>query len=161
MLQPDTKLARSLVVLLLLAGAATTLGGCCSLPLLGSCAVKDELQLSASSTLNDCGGRGSRPVTVRVYGLKGQDAFARADLETIWLQQKTALGADLVGVSERTLRPGDAMTLTLPRAAGTRYLGIVANFCDATPGCWRQVVTLPEKAVAAKVELAGTCMSLE
>jgi len=156
---PSRLVPRTLFMIAL--AGALALGGCCSLPLGGSCTVKDQVRLRAALSLNDCEGTGSHVVTLRLYSLSGTDAFAGADFGAVWLRAESTLGEELVEFSEHSLQPGEEIVLTLPRDKKTRALGVVANFCDATPGCWKQSIVLTEDAADTTVKIAGTCLGLE
>jgi type VI secretion system VasD/TssJ family lipoprotein len=137
-------------------------GGCCSLPLIGGgCTMHDHVRLRATLTLNDCEGYGSQAVTLRVYSLADTDAFADGSFDALWMRPEATLGDALVAMQEKTLRPGEETTLSLARDKKTRAIGIVVNFCEGVPGCWKQTLDLGEDEAEIAFKLAGTCLSRE
>jgi len=121
------------------------------LPLVVSCAkhprlaappkpVQAHLTIVTSSDLNpDASGRPS-PVVVRLYQLKGDDAFAGAEFFGLFDDEQRALGAELLTRSEVVVSPSERRTLNLTVAPDAHFVGALAAFRDIRNAQWRVVV---------------------
>ncbi len=155
-----TMSARRLVALVLLAGAACLLGGCCSANLtLRKCPAQITVHVGAADALNSCTDQGSYQVMVRVYSLAGTNAFLAAEFEQLWFDESDLDGA-VLAVEKLTVSPGEVSTLKWRRQAGARAVGVVANFCRLDGGCWKQVVDLADGSARLDLNLSGTCLTL-
>ena len=76
----------------------------------------------------------SRPVDLRIYQLRGHEAFATADFDALWRDAAAVLGKDLLaGPQTVTVLPGDGMVKPRRIALGAwskeaRSLGVLALF---------------------------------
>jgi type VI secretion system VasD/TssJ family lipoprotein len=141
---------------LLLAAAVT--GGCCSLGL-KSCTVADEITVTAAANLNSCDGS-SHSVALRIYSLTATDAFNRGDYDVSWTDEGKGLGDEKAGLKEITVVPGQAAQLIrLARPKATVALGVIANFCTQTPGCWYKVVKLEKGTTRLTINLEKVCLN--
>jgi len=137
------------------------LSGCCGMPGFGACETTDQIEIEASNLLNSCDDSGQHPVTVRIYGLKDTEAFMDAGFDQLWDNDLETLGDDRVNLIEKTVLPGQKLTLPLLRQGDVTALGIVVNFCQVDPGCWQQVITLDKNATQQTLYLDRTCLSLK
>ena len=134
-------------------------GGCCSINPLVSCTPRFTAEISAAHDLNSCTDQGGYPVKVRVYSLADAEAFRAADFEHLWFEESD-LGGSVLGQQTFTAPPGSRAEQRWARPAGTRLVGVVANFCQLDGGCWKQSLAAPEGSQALVIELAGTCLTL-
>lgn len=100
---------------------------------------KITLRLHAGDLLNtDPEGR-SLSVVVKLYRLKGLDAFLAAPFDAFkdGVSEKQAFGGDLLDVREMVLTPGQRHEVieTLPLTAP--YIAVVAQFRAPAEGRWR------------------------
>jgi type VI secretion system protein VasD len=101
-----------------------------------------EARLVASASLNpEPGGRAS-PLVVRLYELKDNAAFERADFFDLWDNESATLGADLVARDEIQLEPGQQRKVERSLDDATRYLGVVAAYRDLDNSEWRAIVPI-------------------
>jgi type VI secretion system protein VasD len=123
-------------------------------PLLSSCAshgsndrVETRTLLSASNDTNpDINGRPS-PVVLRVFQLRSDSEFGRADFFALSLHEKDVLGASLLGVEEFELRPGEHLETRIPLSRDARYIGAIAEFRDINGAQWRTLRARPSRSL--------------
>jgi type VI secretion system VasD/TssJ family lipoprotein len=149
-----TRIVTALALLL-----ATTVGGCCSLGL-KSCTVTDEITVTAAANLNSCDGS-NHSVALRIYSLTATDAFNRGDYDVAWTDEGKGLGDEKAGMKEFAVAPGQAaQQIRLARPKGTVALGVIANFCTQTPGCWYKVVKLEKGTTRVRINLEKVCLNV-
>jgi type VI secretion system protein VasD len=103
--------------------------------------------LSASNDTNpDLNGRPS-PVVLRVFQLRGDSEFGRADFFALSLHEKDVLGASFLGVEEFELRPGEHLETRIPLSRDARYIGVIAEFRDINSTQWRVLRTRPSHSL--------------
>jgi predicted component of type VI protein secretion system len=107
------------IVLLGLSGCGI-FGGKKAVPPGGS--VKDLIfVLSAGDTLNNCGKGPSNALGVRVYQLSADTRMAGLPQSTLWEDDATGLGEELLAKQEWR----------------TRWVAVVGNFCKSEGECWK------------------------
>jgi type VI secretion system protein VasD len=106
--------------------------------------------LTATGDVNpDVGGRPS-PIVVRVFQLRGDAEFAKADFFALYGHEKETLAGSLVGVEEFVLRPGEKSDARLAIAADTRYVAAIAAFRDINTTQWRSAQAWPHRHLFSK-----------
>ena len=109
--------------------------------------VETRTLLSASNDTNpDINGRPS-PVVLRVFQLRGDSEFGRADFFALSLHEKDLLGASLIGVEEFELRPGEHLETRIPLSRDARYVGAIAEFRDINGAQWRALRARPSRSL--------------
>ncbi len=153
----SAKGARRLAAGILTAVAAIGLGGCCTLGL--KCKAVDAVTVSAAANLNSCDGS-NHSVTVRFYSLTSTDAFNRGDFDVMWNDEGKGLGDQKPAMKEIVVGPGQAaQVIQLARPKGCVALGIVANFCTQSPGCWYKLIKLEKGSARVRVNLEKVCLT--
>ena len=121
--------------------------------LLGACAssrndttpVQVRTKLTAAADVNpDAAGRAS-PLVVRVYGLRTDPDFARADFFALYDREKETLAAAMTNSQEYVLQPGETREVRVPMSRDARYVGVVAAYRDIRGARWRVVSKAPRK----------------
>ena len=136
-------LNRLLIVALAL--AATLLSSCASHG--SNDRVETRTLLSAITDTNpDINGRPS-PVVLRVFQLRSDSEFGRADFFALSLHEKDVLGASLLGVEEFELRPGEHLETRIPLSREARYIGAIAEFRDINGAQWRALRARPSHSL--------------
>ncbi|HEV7914610.1 MAG TPA: type VI secretion system lipoprotein TssJ [Albitalea sp.] len=103
---------------------------------------KLAIRIVAAPGLNpDIRGRAS-PVVVRVYELKSTAPFDAADFMSLYAQDRTVLGGELVAREELVLEPGETKAIGKLLAPEVRGLAVVAAFRDIERAQWRAAVSL-------------------
>ena len=109
--------------------------------------VETRTLLSASNDTNpDINGRPS-PVVLRVFQLRGDSEFGRADFFALSLHEKDVLGASLIGVEEFELRPGEHLETRIRLSRDARYVGAIAEFRDINGAQWRALRARPSRSL--------------
>jgi type VI secretion system protein VasD len=121
--------------------------------LLGACAssrndttpVQVRTKLTAAADVNpDAAGRAS-PLVVRVYGLRTDPDFSRADFFALYDREKETLAAAMTNSQEYVLQPGETREVRVPMSRDARYVGVVAAYRDIRGARWRVVSKAPRK----------------
>jgi type VI secretion system protein VasD len=76
-------------------------------------------------------------VAIRIYQLASLGNFTRADVFALIDRQSETFGADLLGVDEFVVAPGETQQITRELKAGTRFIGAVALFRQIDRATWR------------------------
>jgi type VI secretion system protein VasD len=102
----------------------------------------------------DINGRAS-PVILRIYELKSPAPFDGADFMSLYQQDRSVLGGELVAREEIVIEPGQNQAISKLLAPEARVLGVVAIFRDVERARWRSSVTLvlgKDNAVSVSVD---------
>jgi type VI secretion system VasD/TssJ family lipoprotein len=147
-----------MAVCLLAAATLLGLGGCCSINPFSRCAPEFQLTATAQADLNSCNEQGSYQVKLRIFSLASVEAFRAAEFETLWFEESD-LDGSVLDVQTLTIQPASRLEHVWLRPAGTRAVGVVANFCQLDGGCWKQLLDVSDGSSKLGVDLAGTCMT--
>lgn len=132
--------------------AALLVAGCQDKPV----NVRMDGNILAALDINpDNNGRPS-PTVVRVYQLKSADAFQKADFFSLFDQEKSLLGENLIAREEMDLRPGEKREFKRDMKPETRYVGVVAAFRRINDARWRSIVRIPEKVKSVNLAIKLT-----
>jgi type VI secretion system protein VasD len=121
--------------------------------LLGACAssrndttpVQVRTKLTAAADINpDAAGRAS-PLVVRVYGLRADPEFSKADFFALYDREKETLAAAMTNSQEYVLQPGETREVRVPMSRDARYVGVIAAYRDIRGARWRVVSRAPRK----------------
>jgi type VI secretion system protein VasD len=103
---------------------------------------KLSISIVAAPMVNpDVRGRAS-PVVVRLYELKSVAPFNAADFMSLYEQDRSVLGSELVAREELMLEPGETKAISKLLAPEVRSLGVVATFREIDKAQWRGAVAL-------------------
>jgi type VI secretion system protein VasD len=85
--------------------------------------------------------RAGQPATVAVklFQLKSNTAFERADVFALIEREQQTLGADGLGSEQFVIRPGETRTVTRELKPGAQFIGTVVLFRDIDRARWRGV----------------------
>jgi type VI secretion system protein VasD len=86
------------------------------------------------------------PIVVRLYQLKADTAFINSDYFPLIDDEKKVLGGDLLSREEQELFPGQAVSLEIPFAAETRFIGVAGGYHDTGSASWRAIAPAPGSA---------------
>ncbi len=106
-----------------------------------------KMQIVATADVNPDGKGRPSPIVVRIYQLKTEAEFAKADFFAIYDREKEILGPSLITREEYTLSPGETEDLKFEVARDARFLGVLAAFRDPAAH-WRAMSPAPEKGLA-------------
>jgi type VI secretion system protein VasD len=98
--------------------------------------------VTAAADVNpDPEGRPS-PLVVRIYQLRDTARFTSADFFALFDDAEATLGAELLGVDEIVLSPGDARPYRAEFDLATQYVGVVGAYRDINQATWRAVMPM-------------------
>jgi type VI secretion system protein VasD len=121
--------------------------------------VKAPMTIAATADINpDSTGRPS-PVVVRVYQLRTDAAFAKADFFALFDDEQKVLGQELISRDEFMLAPTERRTLDVTVAGDTRFVGAIAAFRDIRNAQWRGIVPAPRTGLTVSVERARVVLT--
>jgi type VI secretion system protein VasD len=85
--------------------------------------------------------RSGQPATVavRLFQLKSNAAFERADVFALTEREQQTLGADGLGSEEFVIKPGESRTITRELKPGAQFIGTAVLFRDIDRARWRGV----------------------
>jgi type VI secretion system protein VasD len=107
--------------------------------------------IQGASELNPSVNQRASPLLLRVYELRSETAFNKADFMALYQSDQATLGADLVAREEIMLAPGEIRPYKKTLAAETRYVGVVAAYRDLERATWRTIAPVPKAGKAQKV----------
>lgn len=107
-----------------------------------------DIALQGDQKLNTDARNTSAPVAVRVYLLRSPNAFRRADFLTLFENDRSTLGNDLISREELFLRPGQTIRLTKELTPDVRSIAVFAAFREFGGATWRALDTAPETSGA-------------
>lgn len=115
---------------------------------------KLTISIAAGRMVNpDINGRAS-PVILRIYELKSPAPFDGADFMSLYQQDRSVLGGELIAREELVMEPGQNQAISKLLAPEARVLGVIAIFRDVERARWRSSVTLvPGKDNALSVKM--------
>ena len=122
--------------------------------------IKAAMTVAAGPDANpDSAGRPS-PVVVRVYQLRTDAAFSKAEFFTLFDDDQKALGQELISRDEFVLAPSEKRTLDVSVASETRFVAAIAAFRDIRNAQWRAVIPASRGALSVVVERARVVLSV-
>ncbi|ELR67256.1 Type VI secretion lipoprotein/VasD [Photobacterium marinum] len=89
------------------------------------------LNIQAASNINPNVEGKPSPVEIRVYQLTDSQAFSLADFIQIYNDEQGVLKAELLVARQlASVLPGETRQESLPLAANTKFIGVIAGFAD-------------------------------
>jgi type VI secretion system protein VasD len=149
---------RCIVALVALCAAlgAAALSGCKSAP--SATPVSGSVQ--GASELNRSVNQRASPLLLRVYELKSETAFNKADFMALYQSDQATLGADLVAREEFMLAPGEIRPYKKTLAPETRFVGVVAAYRDLERSTWRTIAPIPKAGKAQKLLIRADSLAV-
>jgi len=112
------------------------------------------LTVAASSDVNpDSSGRPS-PIVLRIFQLKSDATFSRADYSGLLDDDQRALGSELIIRDEFVLVPSENRNLQIAISPDSRFVAAAAGFRDIRNAEWRVLVPTPIRGLTVSVEKA-------
>ena len=78
-------------------------------------------------------------VAVKLFQLKGNAAFERADVFALTEREQQTLGAEGLGSEEFVIKPGETRTITRELKPGAQFIGTAVLFRDIDRARWRGI----------------------
>ena len=145
------RLTSNVVVLGAVVALALT-AGCASGPppdvnIRGSITTVDDVNPDAT-------GRPS-PLMIRIYQLASTEKFDNAEFFDLTDNAEATLGADLLGVEQLMLSPGEAQPYDAEYDANTSFIGVIAGYRDIHQATWRATVEMPGRSITNLMRRGG------
>ena len=131
-------MGRPLLIIFLL--TTLVISGCATTPK----PAKVNLTIETSTDLNpDLRDRPS-PIVLRIYNLRGIDAFKNARFFELYENAEQILGQELVSVKEIEISPNSVERREVEKMTGdTTHVGFLAAYRDIDRSIWREVISTP------------------
>jgi type VI secretion system protein VasD len=111
--------------------------------------------IAASADVNPNPEGRASPVVVRIYRLKSDGAFSKADYEPLFDDEKvkSVLGTDLIGApTEYNLTPSQRLNVEVPVTDEIKFVGVAALFRDIRNSEWRVFIPVAPKGMTVEVQ---------
>lgn len=118
-----------------------------------------RMTLAAAADANPDGTGRPSPIVVRVYQLRSDAAFSRAEFVDLFDDEQMVLGPELITRDEYTLVPAERQIIAVSVQEETRFVGAIAAFRDIRNAQWRAVVPAPRQGLDVSVERARIVLS--
>ena len=86
----------------------------------------------------DASGQGAT-VAVRLFQLKSNAGFKRADVFALTEREQQTLGTEGLGSEEFVIKPGESRTITRELKPGAQFIGTAVLFRDIDRARWRGI----------------------
>jgi type VI secretion system VasD/TssJ family lipoprotein len=116
--------------------------------------VRLPMTLSATADVNPNARGNPQPIVVRIYQLRSDQAFLKADQQELFDDEQKVLGQEFIGRTEYLVDPSQKQTQEINFAKEAVYVGVAAAFFDIRNAQWRQVLFTPRKGMSVAVERA-------
>jgi type VI secretion system protein VasD len=118
-----------------------------------------SMTIAAAADVNpDVNGRPS-PIVVRIYQLRTDAAFGKAEFFALFDDEQKILGEELISRDEFMVAPGEKRTLDIALAGETRFVAALAAFRDIRNAQWRGILETPKGGVTVGIERAGVALT--
>ncbi len=87
------------------------------------------------------------PLMIQIYELAAIDKFENAEYFAIADAPEATLGADLLGLEQKMLAPGESQPYDAEFDPNTRYIGVIAGYRDIHQATWRATVEMPGRSI--------------
>lgn len=139
----------------------------CLLLLSGCSGPRLKVALSTTANLNLNEFEEPLPVVVRIYQLSDEAAFLKADFQTLWKRDLTALGDSLLTRDEIVLNPAHQDRLVYPRHDKAGFVGVMAVFRRPGEEGWRDIRPIADSFLSRRfsnsvvVSLKGNTVDIQ
>jgi type VI secretion system VasD/TssJ family lipoprotein len=116
--------------------------------------VRLPMTISATADVNPNARGNAQPIVVRVYQLRSDQAFLKANQQDLFDDEQKVLGPEFIGRTEYLIDPSQKQTHDINFAQEAVYVGVAAAFFDIRNAQWRQVLFTPRKGMSVAVERA-------
>ncbi len=111
----------------------------------GSTSKKLVIQYKANAQINpDLNSRPS-PLVINTYQLSDLNAFQEADFYSLYENDKTILGPELLHQNQIEIKPGQLLKTEQDYSKQTKYLGFIAAFRDIDRAVWKKIIVINAK----------------
>lgn len=117
--------------------------------------------VSAAADLNPSATQRPSPLVLRIYELRSDTAFSKADFIALYQAEQATLGADLVLKDEFVLTPGESRAYQRTLSIETRYLAVFGAYRNVERAVWRAITAVPPgKTLKLAIRAESQALSL-
>jgi len=117
--------------------------------------------VSAAADLNPSATQRPSPLVLRIYELRSDTAFSKADFIALYQSEQATLGADLVLKDEFVLTPGESRPYQRTLSIETRFLAVFGAYRNVERAVWRVITAVPPgKALKLTLRAESQALSL-
>jgi len=117
--------------------------------------------VSAAADLNPSATQRPSPLVLRIYELRSDTAFGKADFIALYQSEQATLGADLVLKDEFVLTPGESRAYQRTLSIETRYVAVFGAYRNIERAVWRAITAVPPgKALKLAIRAESQALSL-
>jgi len=117
--------------------------------------------ISAAADLNPSATQRPSPLVLRVYELRSDTAFSKADFIALYQQEQATIGGDLVLKDEFVVTPGENRPYERTLSIETRYLAVFGAYRNVERAVWRAIAAVPSgKALKLAIRAESQALSL-
>lgn len=95
------------------------------------------------------------PLVLRIYELKSIDTFQNSDFFSLYDDETSTIGKDILAKDEIEIRPSEKYNYKREANVETRYLGVIAAYRNIDNSQWRTTFELPQNKTSELVIRAG------
>lgn len=99
--------------------------------------------VSAAADLNPSVSNRPSPLVLRVYELRADGAFTKADFISLYQGEQATIGADLVAKDELMLQPGESRNYGRTLNAETKFVAVFGAYRNVERAVWRAIAPVP------------------
>ena len=117
--------------------------------------------ISAAADLNPSATQRPSPLVLRIYELRSDTAFNKADFIALYQSEQSAIGADLVLKDEFMLQPGETRSYERMLSIETRWLAVFGIYRNVERAVWRAIAPVPPgKSLKLSISAQSQALSL-
>ena len=117
------------------------------------------MTIAAAADVNpDVNGRPS-PIVVRIYQLRTNTEFGKAEFFALFDDEEKILGPELISRDEFMVAPGEKRTIDISLSGETRFVAALAAFRDIRNAQWRGILESPAGGLTVAVERARVALT--
>jgi len=98
----------------------------------------------------DASGQGAT-VAVRLFQLKSNAGFERADVFALTEREQQTLGTEGLGSEEFVIKPGESRTITRELKPGAQFIGTAVLFRDIDRARWRGIAPVTASGPSRRI----------
>jgi type VI secretion system protein VasD len=99
--------------------------------------------ISAAADLNPSATQRPSPLVLRIYELRSDTAFTKADFIALYQQEQATIGSDLVLKDEFVVAPGETRPYERTLSIETRWLAVFGAYRNVERAVWRAITAVP------------------
>ena len=117
--------------------------------------------IAAAADLNPSPTQRPSPLVLRIYELRSDTAFNKADFIALYQAEQATIGADLVLKDEFVLAPGETRPYQRTLSIETRWLAVFGAYRNVERAVWRAIAPVPAgKSLQLQIRAASQALSI-